>query len=130
MINTTHSFRDYTNQNLSNLPSNEFSNSIIRGTNFYQEILKEENFELKSIFPDGATNITFDRCNLDNVSVPENSVLIGCTNKRVKVQNDGYDWIIDGNNVPIEPVAKGIFEQEGWSTDPKDIDARSVAGLL
>ena len=122
MINKKHSYKDYTGQDLSKLPAAEFSNSTIKGTCFSQELIKSD--DLVNVFPEGVENITFERCNLDNVLIPKKCDKTKCcTNKMFKVQADKRDWVIDPvTKEPIEPLNKKLYLKKGWSIDPKDIE--------
>lgn len=117
MINTKYSFKDFMGQDFSSVGPTEFNNSEIVGSCFYQEGDPEQ-----EIFPVGMIGVTFKRCNLDNVKIPAgNTVESDCCHRCIKVQNDLEDWILDGTNNPVEPVAKKIFIRLGLSIDPADI---------
>ena len=113
MINKKYSFKDFTGQSLIKEDPKEFTGSI-KGSCFYHEALTE-------VFPDDI-ECTFERCNLDNVIVPAGcTISIGCTNKRVEIQNDCEAWILDDDGKPVEPVSKARFIKLGISIDPKYI---------
>jgi len=119
MINQKYSFKDFMGHNFSTANASEFNNTEIVGSCFYQE-----NKPDAEIFPSGMTGVTFKRCNLDNVKVPAgNTVESDCCNRKIKVQNDLEDWVLDGTNSPVEPVAKKKFIRLGLSIDPTDIPA-------
>ena len=122
-INETYSNQAYPYHDLSfkDRPAEEFNNTEIRNSCFYQEWV-DDGPTMKDIFPDGMVGVTFIRCNLDNVHVPPGNV-IGptCTHKRFRVQNDMATWVVDENDKPVEPKSKHLFEMNGYSTDPKDI---------
>lgn len=87
----------------------------IFGSCFSQEIPD------RHIFPDDITGVTFINCNLDNVYIPDGNMVIGCSQRKFKAQNDLMDWILDVDLKPIEPIMKEEFVAKGISIDPKDI---------
>lgn len=124
-INQKYSKKDFTNQSFTKEPAKDFSNSEIIGSNFYQELISGS--LTKSIFPVGMTGAIFNRCNLDNVVVPlGNTVLPNCTNRKIRVQKDLEDWVVDNFGNPIEPVNVKKFEKRGISTDPADIPSTKL----
>ena len=89
-VNEKYSFKDFMNMDLSDEPAEDFSYTIIRGSCFYQENKKNV-----KVFPKDMVGVEFDGCNLDNVKVDDdNTVLPSCTNKKVKVEDDGFDWFV------------------------------------
>lgn len=69
------------------------------------------------VFPAGMAEVTFFRCNLDNVVVPPKNTVIGlpedptresepdgCTMKRIGVGLDGMDWVLDEDGNPVRRV--------------------------
>lgn len=116
MKNEKYSQKSFNNQDLSNESSSDFEGEII-GSNFYQE-----NKPNSEIFPQGITT-TFIRCNLDNVKVPSGCTMIDCTNKKIKVQNDLSDWILDDDGNPTEPMDKKLREFD-ISTSPDSIPSK------
>ena len=118
-INKKYSYKDFTHQDFTDVPASEFNNSEIVGSCFYQE----GHPEYKKIYPDGMTGVVFcGRCNLDNVEIPPTCIIeAGCSHRRIKVQNDLEDWVVDGDGKPLEPVNKKHFVKCNLSTDPKDI---------
>lgn len=74
------------------------------------------------VLPPTLTGVTFIACNLDNVHIPDGNIVDpSCSTRRFKVQNDGEDWLIDGDGNPTSPVNPHIFISYAISTDPKDI---------
>jgi len=124
-INEKYSYKDFTGQYLTDVPASEFNNSEIVGSCFYQEWLDGDT--MKDIFPAGMTGVKFTGCNLDNVFVPTGNVIEGGTHKRIRVQKDMEDWIVDSGENPVEPLHKKRFEELGLSIDPKEI-VESVNG--
>lgn len=125
MLNEKYSFKDFTHQTFLMTPVEEFNDTIIRGSCFYQEKLEDHDNDLVAVFPEGMKGVTFERCNLDNVLIPKgNTVEDCCSNRRIKIQNDLEDWVIDSNGKAKEPVNKKHFTQLGISTNPSDIPKR------
>lgn len=56
------------------------------------------------LFRENLTGVTFYNCNLDNVFIPEGNTVIGGSQRRYEVQDDGKDWIVDEDNNPIHPI--------------------------
>lgn len=54
------------------------------------------------VFPDDLSGVVFVDCNLDNVYIPPGNVTVNCSQRRFKAQDDGYDWLIDENDNPVE----------------------------
>lgn len=121
-INKKYSFKDFTHQSFKNSPASDFNDSEVKGSCFYQEAKESDGEVLKDIFPDGIMGVVFQRCNLDNVLIPlGNTIEKDCTHRRIKVQNDLSDWILDDNLKPVEPMDKKQRLIDGRSIDPKDI---------
>ena len=96
-INQKYSHGSFQDQQFKEVPASEFNNSRIVNSNFYQ--LETPNSD---IFPDDMTGVIFDRCNLDNVKIKgSNTVLPNCSNRKIQVQNDLEDWILDNNLDPV-----------------------------
>lgn len=104
----------------------------IVGTCFYQEsVLGDIDDPYKKIFPATMTGVIFKRCNLDNVDVPVGNSITddaGCpsSHRRIRVQNDLEDWIVDATGKAVEPLDLARFVELGKSTDPKDIPATPI----
>ena len=91
-----------------------FNGEVVTGC-FYQQY-----FQDVDIFPSKIV-CTFKNANLDNVKIHRGMTLINCSTRRIRVQRDGQDWILDAAGNPVEPVNKRIFEREGKNTDPTKI---------
>jgi hypothetical protein len=91
-------------------PASEFNNTEIYRSCFAQESREDDVNVFKDVFPPDMTGVTFIECNLDNCYIPLGNFVsdegTGCSKRRIKVQNDGFDWIIDVDGNPIEPVNK------------------------
>jgi hypothetical protein len=92
------SFTDYTGKILNDL----IIEGTIEGSCFSQE--KPNSV----IFPYDMQNITFIRCNLDNVFIPDGNTVIGGSQRRFMAFDDGYDWLVDENNNLISRLDGGI----------------------
>lgn len=128
-INEKYSYKDFMNKSFKGLSPSEFNDSIVIGSNFYQEAEFESGDIEKDIFPDGLKNVTFEKCNLDNVRILdkcENCKFVNNSMRVIKVQNDLEDWVLnkqDGKYIAVEPVSKSRFIEVGVSIDPKSIPA-------
>jgi len=121
LLLASYDYQDFTDRNFLDLPPEEFSGKIISGSCFYQQYTpdgKEPPFE---IFPPTVKDVTFVRCNLDNVKLPEGTKIIECTNKIIKVQKDLDDWICNEEGNPIEPLNKELRIKAGISISPDSI---------
>lgn len=133
--NAKYSYRDFTGQSLADVPAEELNGTEIVGSCFYQE-----NESDARIFPSSMKGVTFRRCNLDNVYIP--NPLVGpnanvvvtegpdaCCTKRIKCFpppnhekfKGAVDWEVDKNGKPLKPMHPKAFEAEGLSTAPADI---------
>ena len=119
MINTKYSLKDFTDVSLVDEPVEDFNNTTIKGSCFYHQYFVDSD-----IFPAGMTGVTFENCNLDNILIPAGNTVVGGCHRRLRVQNDGQDWIVDSNLNPVEPVHKKRFIRDGKSIDPLDIPAQ------
>lgn len=103
---------------LSNRPVKELpgfvEGAVIYATDFSWEQPDSETF------PKGMTGVTFVKCNLSNVIVPEGNTIIDCIQTRFKVQNDRNDWIIDKDNLPVKPLNYRVFEKFGLPVPTPD----------
>ena len=117
-VNKKYSYKDFSDQSLKKVDVKELNNSEIIGSCFYQQ----ENPDA-DIFPEGMTGVTFLRCNLDNVLIPDgNTIGEGNTHKKLKTQKDKCTWILfDNTNEPKEPLQKAKFIELGLGFDPLDI---------
>jgi len=111
MQNAQFSGKDFTDADLRSTPAADFAGEIV-GSCFYQQ-----KGPGTPVFPDDAEAV-FVRCNLDNVLIPPGCVVgEGCTAKRIKVDEYGVDWIVDADNLPIEPLSE-IVEVIGEDGQP------------
>lgn len=112
--NPEYSFKDFTGQKIS-IPDG----SVVYGSCFSQEIPDNH------IFSEDMKGVTFVKCNLDNVFIPEGNTVTHSTQRRFKVQNDLNDWEIDENNEPVRPIDFHIYEKRGLEV-PKVEDIPQV----
>ena len=126
--NEKYSFKDFTHQSFRDV-TDLIPGMVIVGSCFYQENKPDSH-----IFPETMTGVTFLRCNLDNIFIPPGNTVgaiqgVESTQKRIKVQNDGYDWLLDEKHKPIEPYDKKALlkfpeQAAGRILDPKDLPAK------
>jgi hypothetical protein len=114
------------------LPDFRFEQDLPPGTEIIGACFARESYlgepgdPMREIFPASMTGVIFKRCNLDNCVIPAGNILmewqgIPCTNRRIRMQNDLEDWIVNQQGKPQEPVALKKFLRLGLSVDPKDI---------
>ena len=96
MINEKYSYKDFSCKSFKDIDVSEFNNSIIIGSCFYGN-----NSQMNDLFPDGVTGIEFQKCNLDNVLIPENCTTSECSHRFIKLIDNVY-WVCDINGNPIE----------------------------
>ncbi len=133
--NAKYSGKDFTGQTFLDRDPDEFSNTEIVGTCFAQEAEYNANASYSgstghvdtsvNVFPPGMHGVTFTRCNLDNCKVPGPPTTIDArsSHRKIRVMNDGEDWVLGEDNKPSEPVNKRLFAKHGLSVDPADIPA-------
>jgi hypothetical protein len=102
-MNEKYSGRDFTSQNLSSDNPSDFDGEIV-GSCFAQEVPFNERASHDGsdrhvdtklhIFPPEITPL-FVSCNLDNCAVPSRASMVNCTNRKIRVMNDGRDWELD-----------------------------------
>lgn len=93
-IDETRSFKDLTNQ---------YHGLIPEGTVVYSSSMYSETPGFHA-FDTNTHGVTFVKCNLDNVVIPDGNTLINCSTKRFKSQPDGFDWLVDAQNNPTEKM--------------------------
>jgi hypothetical protein len=84
------------------LKPEEFNDMEIVGSCFYQEWIEGDKDVVKDIFPYGTKGVTFIRCNLDNIKVPDGCTVKDGTNRILKVQDDKDDWELDAQLRPVK----------------------------
>jgi len=89
------SFKSFVNTNVSHL---DFNNKVIYSSQFYFETPDSETF------PQNMTGARFIKCNLDNVIVPAGNTVELCSQRKFEAQEDGFDWLLDENNQPVEKI--------------------------
>lgn len=91
-----YSHKDFTGCNL--VDATDMGGLTITGSCFAQE--KPDT----AVFPNGMAGVTFVGCNLDNCIIPPGNSVNGGSRNRIMVQDDGYDWIVDETNTPIQKL--------------------------
>lgn len=132
-INEKYSYKafPYYGVSFKDRPASEFNNTTIRGTMFYQAWREGEEV-VKDIFPDGMKGVVFERCNLDNVYIPDGNILRDDpphfnTHLKIQMQNDREDWILDDDLKPVKPMDKEQRLKAGIiSIDPKNIPKKKI----
>lgn len=97
----------------------DLSRYDLRDKVIYNSTLANETLNARILPPDH--NATFIACNLDNVFVPSTYLLIDCSIRRFKIQNDGEDWLLDAQDKPMIPVNDKLYDRYALSKDPRDI---------
>lgn len=108
-----YSLKDYADKTL--LDAKDLEGMVIYGSCFSKEIPDTK------VFPDKIKKLTFYNCNLDNVYIKTGWSVVGGSRRRYKSQNDLCDWIVDKNNLPIEPLDKEKYVELGVSILPENI---------
>ena len=88
-INQLYSLKDFTGQDLTGEPAEDFNNSTVRGSCFYQQ-----NAPRSDVFPSGMTGVEFVECCLDNCNIPAGNTLTRSSNVHIKVI-DGVDCVVN-----------------------------------
>ena len=107
--------------NMKDHPEFILNGKVIYNTSFYQHLPDTHTF------PEDMTGVTFIKCNLDNCFIPPGNTVIQCTQRKIKVQNDLNDWIVDDLGNPVKPVDFNIYEKLSLPLPkPQDIPAQKV----
>ncbi len=88
--------KDFTGQSL--IERDDMNGQAIIGSCFSQE--RPDTI----VFPPDLIGVTFIDCNLDNCTIPDGNTVQGGSRRRILVQGDGFDWIVDADNNPVERV--------------------------
>lgn len=115
-----YSLRDLTGRKLTEY---QLDNKVIYATCFSHE--QPDSI----VFSDNMVDATFVNCNLDNCFIPSGNTVIGGSQRRFKVQNDLRDWEIDEANKPVKLVNEEMWQQAGYSIDPKDIPTKKQTNI-
>lgn len=124
-VNVKYSHKYFPDQNFLTVDPSEFNNTCIFGLYIYQLATEKgvlPEIIMRDVFPSGMTGVEFVACNLDNVIIPfGNTVHSTSINRRIQLQNDLEDWILNVLNKPIEPRNKAARLKVGVSISPADI---------
>lgn len=109
------SFKDFSGRPQFDRNLVEFDGKIVYASNFSQKT--PDTF----VFPKDMKGVTFVKCNLDNVIVPEGNTVLDCSQKRYQAQNDLNDWIVNEAYEPLMPVNHKQFTKRGLSVPTPDM---------
>jgi hypothetical protein len=99
------SFKSFVNADLSHF---DFNGKVIYASHFMHETPGA------NPFPPSMKNVTFIRCNLDNLVIPEGVTLIDCLNRFFQAQADGQDWFVHEDDLtPIAPFDYKVYLKKG-----------------
>lgn len=109
-----------------NFSAKDFTGRFLLDQDLNGKVIARSNFSHETpdtkVFPENMTGVTFINCNLDNVFIPEGNIVIECSQRRFKVQNDLNDWEVDNENKPTRPFNHQILTKKGIPLpDPKNI---------
>lgn len=128
-VNEKYSRQDWTNRRFFDTFPAEWNGTIVDGACFYQEAVYVPMpvDPSRAVFPIGMTGVTFRRCNLDNCVVPVgNTVEASCSHRKIRVQNDRDDWVLDVANRPVEPVNRKARAKVGLTIDPRELPDKPI----
>lgn len=119
-INQKYSYKDFSDQSFKEVNSNEFNNTEIIGSCFFQ---KEPNTDIFPIIK----GVKFTKCNLDNVLIPSGNIIGEKTStNRIKLQNDLMWWNVNINKEPTTPFLVSAHNTLGLSTNSKNIPSKCI----
>lgn len=98
-----YSHKNFTGQSFIERTTSDGETVILNGQTITGSCFSHEKPDAH-IFPDDMTGVTFINCNLDNCFIPAGNTVVGGSQRRFIVQDDGFDWIIDENNQPMEKL--------------------------
>lgn len=113
--------------NIRAITDDEWLAGTIVGSNLACEGTKPADF-----LPD--LPLVFERCNLDNVVLPKQAVMVpateagrACSHNRIVVQNDREDWVCKwADDSPVQPAdLKGAL-RDGRNTDPRALPTAAM----
>lgn len=116
-----YSFKNFQYRNFIDDIQVDLSGKVIAGTNFSREQPGS------IIFPETMTGVTFVKCDLSNIVIPEGNQVIECSTQAYQVQNDREDWYLDDETkTPKRPVREDLFKELNISIDPADIPVKLI----
>lgn len=117
------SFRDFTGWEFQSRPEYDFSGKTIYASVFSQETPDRD------IFSQDMKGAIFVKCNLDNVYVSDENIVLQSSQRRFEEQNDLRDWEIDDKGDPVKVVSEDFWKAKGYSVDVKDIPPQKIGKI-
>jgi hypothetical protein len=108
-MNEKYSFGDFTGQDLTKEPAEDFNDSTIIGSQFSQEVPFGDTLPLKGIkvFPSGVTGLVLQRCDVTNVDTTgitvESAQGVASLERKIMTDNEGLDCEVKDNLGTWEP---------------------------
>lgn len=119
-VSSLYSDKDMTGKDLSSRL--DMNGIVIHGLCLSNEIPNAQ------VLPSNLKNTTFISCNLDNVFIPAGNILLNCSNRLFKVDNDGQDWLLSADaKTPLTPLNLKDAQQKGLNTNPALIPKAQAA---
>ncbi|MHA1286351.1 MAG: hypothetical protein ACTSPB_02990 [Candidatus Thorarchaeota archaeon] len=118
--NEKYSHQNFSDQSFLDIDPEEFNNTHIVGSCFFQTPKYGDDPGFVKIFPD-IKNVTFFRCNLDNVAIPDNCDIQKGTHKLLKVQNDLEMWECNTDGTPGLPIDHKLRDASNILKHPADL---------
>ena len=136
-VNEQFSYQDFTDIVLLDVDPKELNDSEIIGSCFCQQCVLADAPPIR-VFPDGMTGVTFRRCNLDNVLVPDGNTVLtkqanglqGCSQQIIMPTNDGESWLWERDKAdhdklkPTKPMNYDERVRDEKSVSPDDIPSK------
>lgn len=125
-------------QNLRAVPTAEWDQSLVRNSCFYQEAPRDGTGRgwnangFRTIMPADVTGVEFLGCNLDNCRLPAGATMMEqdgvptCSRRKLRVQNDRRDWLLDGAGEPTEPTGRREAREDGSNVDPAELPGTPI----
>ena len=113
------SFKIFTNWNLKEHQF-DFNGKTVYASSFYNETPDSD------ILPDGIKDVTFLKCDLNNIIIPEGNTVIDCSQERIELMNDMRDWITDPEGNAQKVVGEEYWVSKGVSVDPQVIPSKKI----
>ena len=114
-MNEKYSHKDFSGKLLVDVDPKELNDTEIRGSCFAQEIPFGKQAEFVQVFPKGMTGVTFVGCNLDNVLVPEDCMVIDGTHNLLEIRKETIKdedvfttWVMNTEKIAMSKVSGEI----------------------